>query len=98
MAWDGQNRREDDTRTLEIARAAGYAAANKVLGSFTSHDLTTKDGREALRSDFYYNHNSRIGSEIMKKNIKSVAVKSAVGAATLGFCAAVWQAMKDNLP
>lgn len=90
-------RRQIDPDLLKAMRTEVKAGFKEALGELVAHDLMTKEGREALRSDFYHLHNARMGAEAMKRQIKSAAIKTAWGAATLTFLAGVFAVFKDHI-
>lgn len=97
--YKGDERRFDEATRFLIDRVAAEAAeqaATRVLGMFTDHDLTTKDGRGALRSDFRYSHQSRVGAQKIQEVVKMTVTRTAVGAVVLGICYAVWSAIQPH--
>lgn len=93
MADDMGERRQDPERAklerlLEEAAARG---AMKALEQFTPHDLTTKDGRERLRSDFEF---ARAGRERCEK-ARGYGMKAVITVAfTIGLVA-FWDHLKE---
>ena len=96
--WDGKTERRKLNGEMEtLAEEAACRGARKVLGQFTDHDLSTKDGRANQRADFRHLHEIRVGSEEFRKNAKRAAVRTAVGGGVAGVCYAIWQAIAPHI-
>jgi len=95
--WDGKERRKPGGKLERLAEDAACRASRKVLGDFTDHDLSAKDGRAAQRADFRHLHEIRVGSKEFRATAKKAAVKTAIGGGVAGVCYAIWQAIAPHI-
>ena len=95
--WNGQERRAANGDLAALAEDAACRASRKVLGDFTEHDLSTKDGRAELRADFRHLRLERAGTEEFRKAARAAAVKAAIGGGVAGIGYAIWQVLAPHM-
>jgi hypothetical protein len=65
---DRDKRRDPELRALlERAAELGAERALQKFGDLTPHDLSTREGREALRDDFQHSHTLRSACDTVKR-------------------------------
>lgn len=88
---DKERRIDDDTRAL-IERAAerGAMLALQKLGELTPYDLSTKEGRDALRGTIGHADTMKIGCDNVKRVAGGAAVKTLVYTSIAGLIIGVF--------